>query len=897
MGNPTPMMEQFLEIKAANKEYLLFYRMGDFYELFFDDAETASQALGITLTKRGKLKGDDIPMCGVPVHSSDEYLYKLIEKGFKVAVCEQTEDVAETKKRGPKSVVRREVVRRVTPGTITEESLLNAESNNFFCAICQLKPATASDGGIFGLATIDISIGTFQVAELSYIDLTTELSRVDPREIIIPQELESDEKFRTIFDTLSGQVTPTTKSFFDSVTAGKRVAEFFGIKDIEGYGQFTRAELAAAAGAISYIELTQLDEKPALNPPQKTDIATTMLIDSATRANLELTKTLSGERVGSLLASIDKTVTSGGSRLLANRLSAPLIDPKIIADRLDSVTWFINDSATRDKLRVALRSAPDMPRALSRIALNRAGPRDLGVIKFGLEAATNIAKLFEGDIDILNSELSNVKNKLEQVPESLFSRLNDALDDELPVLARDGGFTRVGFDNNLDEQRKLRDESRKVIAELQVQYSELVEVKSLKIKHNNFLGWFIEVPTSQSEKLLAEENKAKFIHRQTMAGAMRFTTTELADIETKIANAGGKANAIELEIFEKLTSSVLECGTEIKEISDSIAVLDVSAAFAILAATENYCRPIVENSLAFKIIGGRHPVVELALRKDSSNSFVANNCELSPSDDQHFGKIWVVTGPNMAGKSTFLRQNALIAVLAQIGSYVPAESAEIGIVDRLFSRVGAADDLARGRSTFMVEMVETAAILNQAGEKSLVILDEIGRGTSIFDGLSIAWATIENLHEVNRCRTLFATHYHELTALANRLDRLENTTVSVREWEGDVIFLHEIISGVADRSYGIQVAKLAGIPKSVVVRAEAVLRQLEDSDRHKNKKTIIDDLPLFNFDLDEISDETPEIVADDGLGKFVDEINPDEFSPRDALDMLYKIKAKRNESN
>ena len=894
MGKTTPMMEQYIEIKAANEEYLLFYRMGDFYELFFDDAVTASQALGITLTKRGKLKDEDIPMCGVPVHSSDEYLHKLIEKGFKVAVCEQTEDVAETKKRGPKSVVRREVVRRVTPGTITEESLLTAETNNFLSAVCQLKPTSETDSGVYGLATIDISIGSFQVAELTFIDLATELSRVDPKEIIVPQELENDVKLRKIFESLTGLVTATTKSFFDSVSAKKRIAEFFNVKEIEGFGQFSRAELAAAAGAISYIELTQLEERPALNPPQKTDIAATMLIDSATRANLELTKTLSGDRVGSLLASIDRTVTSGGSRMLAARLSAPLIDPTMIANRLDSVTWFLNNSSIRDNLRIALRLAPDMPRALSRIALNRAGPRDLGVIKFGLEAATNIVTFFGEGTEILNAELADVKSKLERVPSELLAELVEALDEELPILVRDGGFIKTGYDHNLDEQRKLRDESRQVIAELQVKYSEHIEVKSLKIKHNNVLGWFIEVPAGQSEKLLSDENKATFIHRQTMAGAMRFTTTELAELETKIANAGGQAITIEHEIFSKLTNLVLDFTTDIKEIADSIAILDVSAALSIIASTENYCRPIVNDSLAFKINGGRHPVVELALRKDSSSTFVANNCELSPSDQQKFGKIWVVTGPNMAGKSTFLRQNALIAVLAQIGSYVPADSAEIGIVDRLFSRVGAADDLARGRSTFMVEMVETAAILNQAGEKSLVILDEIGRGTSILDGLSIAWATIEHIHEINCCRTLFATHYHELTTLAKRLDRLENTTVSVREWEGDVIFLHEIISGVANRSYGIQVAKLAGIPKTVVIRAEAILSQLEESDRHKNKEIIIDDLPLFNLDLDEISESTPEVV-DDTLGNFVDEIDPDELSPRDALEILYQIKAKRKE--
>lgn len=882
----TPMMAQYIEIKTANPDSLLFYRMGDFYELFFEDAEIASQSLGITLTKRGKHQGDDIPMCGVPVHAADDYLQKLIAKGHRVSVCEQTEDPAEAKKRGSKSVVRRDVVRLVTPGTLTEERLLDAGTNNYLMALTRLKGGSLSGDAIFGLAWIDMSTGSFQLSETDQQRLAADLAQVSPRELILADSLLQESDLRLLAEQSGGSLSPVPRAFFDSSTASDRLAHYFGVKTLDGFGTFSRAELSAAAGILSYIERTQLGERPPLDPPMREAGAGRMLIDPATRANLELARTLSGERQGSLLATIDRTVTGGGSRLLASRLAGPLVNVDAIHHRHDSVAFFLTNEIKREGLRQTLKGAPDMARALSRIALNRGGPRDILSIAQGLAAARAVLdQTRNGDIP---AEIAAARASLEQAPHELGTQLVAAIKEEPPLLKRDGGFVATGYNSDLDELRSLRDESRKVIAKLQAEYSEELGLRSLKIKHNNVLGWFIEAPTAQTEKLTADP--ARFIHRQTMAGAMRFTTTELADLESKIASAGERALAIELEIFDQLGQAIIETGDAIKAAAHGLSILDVSAALAKLAQEENYSRPVIDDSRAFEIKGGRHPVVELALRKTGGESFVANDANLGPDASEEIGHIWLITGPNMAGKSTFLRQNALIAVLAQMGSFVPALEAHIGVVDRLFSRVGAADDLARGRSTFMVEMVETAAILNQAGDRSLVILDEIGRGTATFDGLSIAWATIEHLHEVNKSRALFATHYHELTALSAKLDRLSNATVSVKEWNGDVIFLHEIVPGAADRSYGIQVAKLAGLPAMVVERSKQVLGQLEEQDRRSPAESLIDELPLFA----NITTMPPGGAADpakpDPVSEALTELAPDDMTPREALEALYQLK-------
>ncbi len=882
----TPMMAQFMEIKSANPDSLLFYRMGDFYELFFDDAEVASQALGITLTKRGKHQGADIPMCGVPVHAADDYLQKLIAKGHRVSVCEQTEDPAEAKKRGSKSVVRRDVVRLVTPGTLTEERLLDAGTSNYLMALTRLKGGSLGNDAVFGLAWIDMSTGSFQVSETDQQRLAADLAQVSPRELILADTLLQESELRLVAEQSGSALSPVPRAFFDSSTASDRLGQYFGVKTLDGYGTFSRAELSAAAGILSYIERTQLGERPPLDPPMREAGAGRMLIDPATRANLELARTLSGEKQGSLLATIDRTVTGGGSRLLASRLAGPLVNVGAITERHDSVAYFLTNEIMREGLRQTLKGAPDMARALSRIALNRGGPRDILSVAQGLAAAR--AVLDQTRIGDIPAEITEARQSLEHAPHALGDQLVSAIREEPPLLKRDGGFIATGYSSDLDELRALRDESRKVIAKLQADYSEELGLRSLKIKHNNVLGWFIEAPTAQTEKLTADP--ARFIHRQTMAGAMRFTTTELADLESKIASAGERALAIELEIFEQLAQAIIDAGGAIKAAAQGLSVLDVSAALAKLAQDENYARPVVDDSRAFDIRDGRHPVVERALRASGGDSFVANDANLGPDAPEETGHIWLITGPNMAGKSTFLRQNALIAVLAQMGSFVPASEAHIGIVDRLFSRVGAADDLARGRSTFMVEMVETAAILNQAGDRSLVILDEIGRGTATFDGLSIAWATIEHLHEVNRSRALFATHYHELTALSAKLDRLSNATVSVKEWNGEVIFLHEIVPGAADRSYGIQVAKLAGLPAKVVERSKQVLGQLEEQDRRSPAESLIDELPLFASVAAATPSATGLAHEPDPVVTALEDIDPDDMTPREALDALYRLK-------
>jgi DNA mismatch repair protein MutS len=885
VGRVTPMMEQYIEIKAANPDCLLFYRMGDFYELFFDDAEIASRDLGIVLTKRGKHLGRDIPMCGVPIERADEYLHRLIAQGHRVAVCEQLEDPAEARKRGAKSVVRRDVVRLVTSGTLTEDSLLDARRNNFLLAIARSRTSATEDR--FALAWIDISTSEFNVAECERSGLAAAIARIEPGEIIVADAVFSDPEISPYLRSLPA-VTPLTRDVFDGATAERRLAAFFGVATTASFGAFSRIELTAAAAVVTYVERTQIGKRPPLSPPVREAAGATLAIDQATRANLELIRTLSGERRGSLLAAVDRTVTAAGSRLLAQRLAAPLTDPKEIAHRLDAVSAFVNDSAMRSDIRGTLKTVPDLARALARIVVGRGGPRDLAAIRDGICAAVEFSTRLSALTDVPRG-IADAIGALRRPDAAIATELAQALADELPAFRRDGGFVRAGYEAALDEARALRDESRRVIAALQVRYAETTGVKALKIRHNNVLGYFVDVTAQHGDKLLTAPLNGTFIHRQTLAGQVRFTTTELGELEAKIANAADRALALELEIFDALAARITAASAAIKQAAEALAAVDAMTALAALAVERNYVRPVVDGGLTFLIEGGRHPVVEQSLGADGG-PFVANDCDLSPPTDATAGRIWLITGPNMAGKSTFLRQNALIAVLAQMGSFVPARAAHIGVVDRLFSRVGAADDLARGHSTFMVEMVETAAILNQAGERALVILDEIGRGTSTFDGLSIAWATIEHLHESNRCRTLFATHFHEMTALATKLKRLHNATMRVKEWHGDVVFLHEVVPGAADRSYGIQVAKLAGLPASVIERAKLVLAQIEAEDRTSPARKLIDDLPLFAAARP--APATPQ--RDEALNALVEALaalHPDEMSPREALEALYALKA------
>jgi DNA mismatch repair protein MutS len=869
------MMAQYLAIKALHTDYLLFYRMGDFYELFFADAAKAAEALDIALTKRGKHQGEDIPMCGVPVVTAEAYLEKLIRKGHRVAVCEQMEDPAEAKKRGSKSVVKRDVVRLVTPGTITEDALLEARASNLLAAL-------GRSGADFAIASADMSTGEFSVAALTREEIATELARLSPKELLLPDALlarsvgesQSDQEkvdLAALFKSLGIALSPLPASRFDSSNGERALKTHYNMLSLDGLGAFSRAELSAAGSLIAYLELTQKGAKVALQRLARVSPSHFMGIDAATRRNLELTQTLSGQRTGSLLAQIDRTVTAAGARQLAARLAAPLTEVKQIAARHDAVEAFAKNSELRRKAREALRAAPDIARALGRLSVARGGPRDLANLRDGVKAARGLRDSLKQE-SLGGEALSAIEALAQNI--AAVSRLSDRLEfllvEEPPYLARDGGFVKSGAHAPLDEMRGLRDESRRVIAGLEGKYRQQSGVSQLKIKHNGVLGYFIEVGQQHADKLLADRDT--FRHRQTMAGAVRFSTDELASLASRIAEAAESALAMETGLFNEMGLLALEHGEALSAIADALGVLDVAAALGELAIAARYVRPRMDNGLAFEVTRGRHPVVEAALQSASAAHFVPNDCDLSPN------------APKMAGKSTFLRQNALIAILAQMGSFVPAEDAHIGIVDRLFSRVGAGDDLAAGRSTFMVEMVETAAILNQATARSLVILDEIGRGTATYDGLAIAWAAAEHLHETNKSRALFATHYHEMVALAERLKSMACYTMKVREWNDSIIFLHEVVSGVADRSYGIHVAKLAGLPAAVVGRAEEVLRALEEGREGHKPLARIDDLPLFGA--------SAPVPKTSQVEEALKGIEPDALTPKQALEILYSLKQK-----
>lgn len=954
-------MAQYLEIKTANPDSILWYRMGDFYELFFEDAVVASQALGIVLTARGKHLGKDIPMCGVPIHRADDYLQKLIRLGFRVAVCEQLEDPAEARKRGSKAVVKRDVVRLVTPGTLTEDTLLDAKARSYLTALCVAagasktrsaghKPADAAATipaeATVALASLEISTGEFEVSEVAGADLPGELVRLSPSEVLFPDQFSAASDLSTWLKVCGAAATPQAGAVFDSLSGEELLKRRLGVGDLDGIGRFTRTQLGAIAALLKYVDLTQIGKPGLLRRPRMTGGGAILVIDAATRSSLELVRTVSGERETSLLGATDRTVTAAGARELAARLSSPLADARAVNGRLDVVQYFAGNDQLREALRSALRGAPDISRAVGRLAFGRGGPRDLAAVRDGIAVARSAAARLLGDADPMGlpEQLAAIVGDLSSVeitgvehagrpghngtpnpagaPQSLLALLQSSLIEDPPQLRRDGGFVRAGARPDLDAARRLRDESRHVIAGMEARYVEETGVRSLRIKHNNILGYFIEVTQINAGPLAKPPHDRVFRHRQTLANAMRFTTDELVRIEGEIAAASDRALGIEQEVFAELSAAVAAADRALLNSARALAELDCQAALAELAREQGYVRPFVDNSAAFVIRGGRHPVVEQALQKSLGGAFIENDCVLGRAPSQADGvmsdgsgaigrgpgfdepgeaRIWLVTGPNMAGKSTFLRQNALIALLAQAGSFVPARSAHIGVVDRLFSRVGASDDLARGRSTFMVEMVETAAILNQASERSLVILDEIGRGTATFDGLSIAWATVEHLHDVARCRALFATHYHELTALAGRLDGVANVTMDVKDWQDEIVFLHKVKPGAADRSYGIQVAKLAGLPAAVIGRAREVLALLEKSDRKRGGAVALDDLPLFaaarpvSFVPSMLAPATPSVptpaAKPSAIEEAVAELNPDELTPKAALEAVYALKA------
>ena len=881
----TPMMAQYLETKKAYPDYLLFYRMGDFYEMFFDDAVAASKALDIALTKRGKLEGADVPMCGVPFHAYETYLSRLIKHGFKVAICEQMEDPKEAKKRGAKSVVKRDVIRLVTAGTLTEENLLDSRRNNFLLSL-------AKTGDMLGVSWLDLSTGDFFLEEIGLknkpeaVVVSSLLSRLSPVEILVSDRYLQSPKLFEVFNEYRKKLSVLPEARFNFENARRNLLNLFKVETLDAYGNFSRAEITAAGVLMDYVETTQKGQMPRVEKPVKIYERQVMEIDGATRRSLELLESSSGDRGNSLLSVLDRTVTGAGARMLAGRIASPLVDTKEIGERLNVVEFFLNEEFIRDDVRALLKACPDIERAVSRLSLERGGPRDLAAIKTTLAAVPRLKNILSGAssqnmVSELPEAVARIAGRMGH-HENLVDELERALADELPLLARDGGFIREGYYPPLDEIRRVKNNSQQIILQLQEKYAAATDIPNLKIKYNNLIGYFVEVPAKFATRML--ENK-DFIHRQSVLNAVRFTTVELTEIENEIRGAGEKLLATELELFNKLVTEVRIAADDISRTAKALAELDVGAALADLSAEKNYCRPVFDDSFCFDVEDGRHPVVEASLAREHGGAFVGNDCRLGGD----YSNIWLITGPNMAGKSTFLRQNAIIAVMAQIGSFVPAKRARIGVVNKLFSRVGASDDLARGRSTFMVEMVETASILNRADERSLVILDEIGRGTATFDGLSIAWAVVEHLHEVNRCRALFATHYHELTSLVGKLHKMSLHCMKIKEFNDEVIFLHEVIDGAADRSYGIHVAKLAGLPPVVLKRAEQVLSSLENDKKNANIKELADDLPLFSSLKKE---EKKPSAVDAALA----EICPDNLTPREALDELYRLKALSEEN-
>tara|TARA_B100000676_G_scaffold287963_1_gene319066 strand:+ start:965 stop:3679 length:2715 start_codon:yes stop_codon:yes gene_type:complete len=873
-GTITPMMAQYFEIKNGHPNSLLFYRMGDFYELFFEDATKASGVLDITLTHRGKHMGQKIPMCGVPVHASESYLNKLIKNGFRVAVCEQMETPEDARKRGTKSVVKRAVVRVVTPGTITEDGLLDSKENNYLAALADLR-------GNMALAWLDITTGSFQTCPVNIGSLMAELGRIEPGELLVSDHLLQNKSTRGKLENWEKSLVSLDKGQFDSEVAKKKLEKTFKIISLDILENFSQSEIAACGALIAYIEITQKGRLPHLQKPRRVLNDTVLGVDFATRRNLELTQTLSGENKGSLFSVMDHTTTGAGCRMLKSWLCSPLTSVCDIKKRQDGVQFFFDRADLRDELRKICKTVADIERPLSRLTLARGGPRDIASIRESLKAAQTLKDLLRTPAELsLPTLISSIINNLGG-HQKLVDHLERAIITDPPLLVRDGGFFASGYSSELDKFLDLRDNSRKLIASLQTKYCDITNIPSLKIKNNNVLGYFVEVTPSNVQNIL-DNDKSPFIHRQTLVSAVRFGTIELTELETEIKNAAHQAHQLELALFESLLEEILKFADAIALTAQATAMIDVVLSLATLAEENKYVRPVIDDSLSFKISGGRHPVVEKMLNEKSAEGFIPNDCDLA-----EYSRLWLLTGPNMAGKSTFLRQNALITIMAQMGSFIPADTAHIGIVDRIFSRVGAADDLARGRSTFMVEMVETAAILNQANERSLVILDEIGRGTSTFDGLSIAWAALEQIHDNNKSRTLFATHYHELTCLETRLAGVHCYTVKVREWKGEVIFLHQIIAGSADRSYGIHVGRLAGLPAPVIIRAEEILEELQSKGYGKKAARLAEELPLFQSTYKPSKNEVSEMK----LSAALEAIDPDELTPQAASEFVYELKS------
>lgn len=886
-----PAMVKYAEIKNQYKDFLVFYRMGDFYELFFDDAITASNVLGITLTRRGKTENMNIPMCGVPYHAYESYLTRLVNQGYKVAICEQMETPEEAKKRGRSEIVRRDVVRLVTAGTLTEEDMLTAGQNNYLAAVVQ----SAND---LGFAWLDLSTGEFYTKLITSdeqklpSDLQNFIYMLEPSELLISDVCLQNPRLLEILNRMRERLTPLPQARFNVINAQKRLEKVFNLSTLEALGDFSKPEIAAAGSVLDYVENTQKGKLPRLKKPLKMNNVSSMQIDAATRENLELVNSTSNSRKATLLSVIDRTVSAAGGRLLRYRIKNPSADLNQINNRLDMVSFFVDLPEIRDLIRETLCNVYDVERAVARLSLARGGPRDLAGIGHTLALLPRLKNIIHNYGQYTN-DLKEIPTFVEDTLKAFgaFSNLVDKLsralkDDEvLPKNARDGGFIKEGYSVTLDHLKNANKNHEQETKALVEKYAAMTGISNIKINSNSIIGYYVEFPSKYAKEIL---QNPFFIFRQSVLNGARFSTAELTELESSLRQTAEQALSLEIELFNDLTQEILAHAESISQTMDAISELDVASGLADIAAERHYCRPILDNSLIFDIKGGRHPVVEAALERAHEGQFIDNNCLLDGLDN----RIWLITGPNMAGKSTFLRQNAIIAVMAQMGSFVPCQEAHIGIIDKLFSRVGASDDLSRGRSTFMVEMVETAAILNQSTEHSFVILDEIGRGTATYDGLSLAWAVVEHLHDINHCRALFATHYHELTVLERRLKALSLHCMKIKEFQDNVIFMHEVIKGAADRSYGIHVAKLAGLPDLVVKRAEQILQALETNPERHTLTSIEDDLPLFST-FKRQTESTPK-DKHSPLEEALQKLNPDDFTPRDALDKLYELKALLN---
>lgn len=842
-SEPTPVMKQYLEAKAAAKDALLLFRMGDFYELFYDDAYKAGDALGLTVTSRDRNKGPEAtPMAGFPHHQLDLYLARLINAGYKVAVCEQTEDPKKTK-----NIVRREVVRIVTPGTVTDDAILDPKTSNYLAGIALPPkfrtaagandlPLTASGSTdrtaagphavhpdeTIGLAWVELSTGQFFAAVLPFKELSDQLARIEPSEILLPESASALFSVRpegTMF-------TERPDWTFQIKTAGETLLRQLKVSTLEGFGfdpQNDHPAICAAGAVIDYLRETQKQSLEHIDSMVKYRSGGCLEIDRASQKSLEIFHTAVGRRrEGSLLSVMDRCVTPMGSRLLCEWVVYPLTDIERIERRLDAVEELIRQSALREEIRRRLRGVFDLARIMTRVLQDRATPRELIAVGKTLRELP----FFKESLAKCSGEpLRSLCDTLFPL-EELTGELAAALGDNAPLNFRDGGFIETGYCAELDECRQLQRGGKQWLAAYQLQESEKTGIPNLKVGFNSVFGYYIEITRAHSDKA-----PAHYIRKQTLKNAERYITEELKVHEEKVLNAEENAKRIEFELFDALRKKVALVRAEIQKSAETLARLDVFAALAEIAAARSYCRPKLTDDSTLHIKDGRHPVLELA---QTAGSFVPNDADCAPDRSM----IHLITGPNMAGKSTFIRQVALLVIMAQTGSFVPAAEATIGVADRIFARVGASDELTRGLSTFMVEMIETARILNGATAKSLVVLDEIGRGTSTYDGISLAWAIAESLHEQISCRTFFATHYHELTDLAETCSGIDNLNVAVREWEDDIAFLHKIVPGPADKSYGIHVARLAGVPNSVIRRAKKILDELELSHIDLARETV-----------------------------------------------------------